>query len=338
MNSLVKMTTSQSHQATRRWLASQSFFYSTITSRLTKSAKPSDSKPPEAPPPPPQDWLKPSTIPYQSKVANSVALSGYIHKPVQFKAAPDGKFWADTVISQNPSSNAPPLCIRIIFEGDLAHVAAFHLKENDHVYIDGQLSADPPSSGATQNQANVQVMVRSINFVDESPPKKKSNAPPKEEMTLTYSARTKGGTEIAADAWRDLLDNPKEWRDYRQLKLNGLVKPNYPDFKCKDGVRALWLVSAPKWVVPSLEGVEFDIPSYKSIPIKKSRDEPWKDLVENPSMWWDNRLDKINGKVKEKFPDFKHRENGTALWVSDLPTWAESKLPPLKSKKWDRKP
>ncbi|KAK8516650.1 hypothetical protein V6N13_080744 [Hibiscus sabdariffa] len=356
MNSLVKIATSQ---PTRRWFASQSFLYSTSAStrRLIKSEKPSDSEPP--PPPPPQkEWSKPSTIPHQSKVANSVSLSGYIHMPVQFKAAPDGKFWAGSVISQNPSSNAPPLWIPIIFEGDLAHVAAFHLKENDHVYIDGQLSADPPSSGATQNQANVQVMVRTINFVDESPPKNKSNAPPKEERastysdndvddesppknksnappkTSTYSASTKAGTEIVADAWRDFLDNPKEWKDYRQLKLNGSVNPKHPDFKSKDGVHALWLNRAPKWVVSRLDGLEFDIPIKKSFPTKKSKEEFWKDLVENPSMWWDNRLDKINGKVKEKFPDFKHKENDTALWVSDLPAWAVSKLPPLKSKKW----
>ncbi|KAE8654409.1 putative VQ motif-containing protein [Hibiscus syriacus] len=325
MNSLAKLAASQSHQATRRWFALQASFYSTTAKRLTKSEKPSDSKPPAAPPP--KEWPKPSTIPYQSKVANSVALSGYIHMPVQFQAAPDGKFWAGTVISQNSSSDAPPLWIPIIFEGDLAHVAACHIKENDHVYIDGQLSADPPSD-ATQNQANVQVMVRCINFVDESPPKKKSNAPPKEERTLTYSASTKEGTEIATDAWRDLLDNPKEWQDYRQKKLNGLVKPRYPDFKRKDGVHALWLDSAPEWVVSKLEEVGFDIP------IQKSREEYWKDLVGNPSMWSDYRLDKINGRVKEKYPDFKHKNTGKALWVSDLPTWAESKLPPLKSKKW----
>lgn len=46
--------------------------------------------------------------------------------------------------------------IPIIFEGVLAHTAACHLKENDHVYIDGHLSADPPSN-VTRNQASVQV-------------------------------------------------------------------------------------------------------------------------------------------------------------------------------------
>lgn len=54
-------------------------------------------------------WPKPSEIPFQAKVANSVNLSGHIHMPVQFQAAPDGKSWARTVITQNQSSDSPAL-------------------------------------------------------------------------------------------------------------------------------------------------------------------------------------------------------------------------------------
>lgn len=321
---LAKIATSQSHQS-RRWLALQSFSTSTTSKRWTKSKKPSDSKPSA-----PKEWPRPSKIPYQCKVANSVSLSGYIHMPVQFEAASDGKFWAGTVISQNPSSDSPPLWIPIIFEGDLAHIAACHLKENDHVYIDGQLTADQPSSNATHSQANVQVMVRTINFVDESLPMTES----KEEGTLGHSAGTEKVTETAS-TWRDLLDNPKEWNDYREKKLNGLVKPKYPDFKRKDGDISLWLDSAPKWVLSELEGLQFDVRSQKSTQVNQHKGSGlWNDLVENPTMWWDNRLDKINGKVKEKYPDFKHKETGKALWLTDSPAWVESKLPSLKSKKW----
>ena len=31
-----------------------------------------------------------------------------------------------------------------------------------------------------------------------------------------------------------------------------------------------------------------------------------------------------------KAPDFKHKESGEALWMTDSPTWVLSKLPPLK--------
>ncbi|XVE48453.1 hypothetical protein DITRI_Ditri01bG0003600 [Diplodiscus trichospermus] len=330
IRTLAKIATTQSHQASRRWLALQSFCISTAS----KSKKPSDSKPSA-----PTEWPSPSKIPYQSKVANSVSLSGYIHMPVQFEAASDGKFWAGTVISQNPSSDSPPLWIPIIFEGDLAHIAACHLKENDHVYIDGQLSADPPSSNAASGQANVQVMVRTINFVDESSPRTKSIASPKEEGNLSHSASTEKGTATAASMWRDLIDNPKEWQDYREMKLNGLVKPKFPDFKCKDCDLALWLDSAPKWVLSEIERLQFDVPTQKSKQVNQHKgDGLWKDLVENPNMWWDNRLDKINGKVKEKYPDFRHKESGKALWLADSPAWVESKLPSLKSKRWSGYP
>lgn len=46
--------------------------------------------------------------------------------------------------------------IPVVFEGDLAHIAACHLKKDDHVHVAGQLMADPPSSLATHS-ANVQV-------------------------------------------------------------------------------------------------------------------------------------------------------------------------------------
>ncbi|MBA0782217.1 hypothetical protein Gotri_003076 [Gossypium trilobum] len=330
MNSLAKFAASQSHNASRRWLASQLFTTSTAAKRCSKSGILSDTKPPTV-----QEWPRPSKIPYQPKAANSVTLSGYINMPVQFEAASDGKFWAGTVISQNPTYDSPPLWIPIIFEGDLAHTAAFHLKENDHVYIDGQLTADPPSN-ATRNQASVQVMVRAINFVDESSPKTKSIASVKTKRTSRHSDSTGKDAEPAANTWRDLLDNPKEWMDYREHKLNGSVKPKYPDFKRKDGVHSLWLNSAPQWVIPKLEGLKFDIPKVK--PPKDLVEGSWKDLVENPNKWWDNRLEKINGKLKEKYPDFKHKETGKVLWVSDMPTWAESKLPPLNSKKWSGNP
>lgn len=86
------------------------------------------------------------------------------------------------------------------------------------------------------------------------------------------------------DSWRDLLKNPKEWTDHRQAKLEGSVRAffietlvlvnncmatydhvshsfqvnkKFPDFKRKDNTAALWLNSAPKWVLFDIEGIEF---------------------------------------------------------------------------------
>ncbi|KAL6977781.1 hypothetical protein U1Q18_026567 [Sarracenia purpurea var. burkii] len=125
------------------------------------------------------DWPRPSEIPWQTKVANSVNLIGYVQIPVQFKVSSDGKYWAGTIIYQrnDDSFDSPPFWIPVIFEGDLAHIAVCHLKAKDHVYIAGQLSADPPPFTMSEGQANVQVMVRSINFVEGSSQVKKTFTP-----------------------------------------------------------------------------------------------------------------------------------------------------------------
>ena len=48
------------------------------------------------------------------------------------------------------------------------------------------------------------------------------------------------------------------------------VSPKHPDFKRKDGTgSALWLNSAPKWILPQLEGLEFDV----SFPQMKKPDQ-----------------------------------------------------------------
>jgi len=59
--------------------------------------------------PAPKVWERPSEIPFQAKVANSVNLIGKVHIPVQFEASPDGKCWAGTVITQDHPSDSSHL-------------------------------------------------------------------------------------------------------------------------------------------------------------------------------------------------------------------------------------
>ncbi|XLT85433.1 hypothetical protein HN873_007186 [Arachis hypogaea] len=61
--------------------------------------------------------------------------------------------------------------------------------------------------------------------------------------------------------WTDLLDDPKQWTDYRDSKRDGQVNPRFPDFKRKDGNGALWLNNAPKWVLSRLQELKFDVPA-----------------------------------------------------------------------------
>lgn len=151
------------------------------------------------------------------------------------------------------------------------------------------------------------------------------------EMRGKIASKHKDG-----DSWKDLIINPLQWWDYRGHKSNGLVKEKFPDFKHKATNVSLWINGAPEWVLAQLGKVEFDVkPIYaKTQPAGPWTDErkrnekgdgSWKNLVENPDKWWDNRSDKKN----PKGPDFKHKETGEVLWLSKSPDWALSKLPPL---------
>lgn len=53
-----------------------------------------------------EEWPRPTEVPYQPKIANSIDLIGYVHQPVQFDSTIDGNFWAGTVISHEPSSDS----------------------------------------------------------------------------------------------------------------------------------------------------------------------------------------------------------------------------------------
>ncbi|GAB2291444.1 hypothetical protein Dimus_025699 [Dionaea muscipula] len=308
---------------------------------------------------------RPSEIPFQTKVANTVNLIGTVQSPIQFRSSPDGKCWAGTLISHQQFSDSPPLRLPIVFEGDLAHTAACHLKEKDDIYIAGELSADPLPIALDTELAHLQVVVHSINFVHGVPELKKSHQGLKEAKSSDNagvapeadacpqgndSDSEKKTTESPRHSWHywgELVKNPKEWCDHRNEKLSGVVNPKYPDFKKVDGGIPLWLQSAPKWIVPKLEGLEFSTPAPKQkkgggefrtsffkkkevgskVPLKKGN-ESWKDLLDNPNKWWDNR----SAKMSAKSPDFKHKDTGEGLWLNSAPEWVLLKLPKSKSK------
>ncbi|XP_010494530.1 PREDICTED: protein OSB3, chloroplastic/mitochondrial [Camelina sativa] len=126
------------------------------------------------------------------------------------------------------------------------------------------------------------------------------------------------------ESWKDLVQNPDQWLDNRSVKAN--VKA--PDFIHNETGEALWMTDSPLWVLSKLPPLKKnqERPLMSNTIPQLKREESWKDLVENPSKWWDNRLDKRT----PKYPDFKHKETGEGLWINNSPTWALSKLPPLK--------
>ncbi|KAJ8749532.1 hypothetical protein K2173_025727 [Erythroxylum novogranatense] len=58
--------------------------------------------------------------------------------------------------------------------------------------------------------------------------------------------------------------------------------------------------------------------------------ELWQAFFANPLEWWDNRKNKKN----PKYPDFKHKDTGEALWVEGRynPPWVKSQLAILDEK------
>ncbi|XP_057779018.1 protein OSB2, chloroplastic-like [Salvia miltiorrhiza] len=354
---------------------------------------------------PPALWPKPQPISYQAEVANNVNFIGNVDIPVKFVTDSDGKHFTVTVISLRRGDGRGSLSIPVVFEGDLAHVAACHVKENDCVFVSGQLSGDPLRCALSESLGKFHVVAESVNFVEEfeksdldsklgisSPAvdinglgrvksknvdhvdynqisqvefdgaKERSSSIERPAVPL-YEAETvpqqvvavdNGNVDFSSkgwegastkkdanqilDLWGDLLKQPLQWWDYRSHKAKGLVKEKFPDFKKKETGESLWISSAPKWILPSLGKMEFDVKEMKAekkvyggeghSDRKQNPDleNSWKNLVENPGKWWDNRA----GKKNSKAPDFRHKETGEVLWLNSSPEWVLSKLPPVR--------
>ncbi|KAG6434035.1 hypothetical protein SASPL_105656 [Salvia splendens] len=346
--------------------------------------------------PPTALWPRPHPISYQPKIANNFSFIGSVSIPVKFVTDSDGKHFTVAVVSLAGDGRRASLSIPVVFEGDLAHVAAYHVKENDCVFVSGQLSVDPLRCLSSEILGKFHVMAESVNFVEgieksdldtrlvisypdveieelgrvrsrnvddvdynqisqvESGGAKEIPLYEAEAVTQQVVAVDNGNVDVShnswegaakkkdtnqiLDLWGDLVKQPLDWWDYRSHKANGLVKEKYPDFKKKGTWESLWLSSAPKWILPTLGKLEFDVKEMKvekkvyggeGFSERKQNTDPnnsWEDLVENPGKWWDNRA----GKKNSKAPDFRHKETGEVLWLNRSPDWVLSKLPPVR--------
>ncbi|CAN8246096.1 unnamed protein product [Cochlearia groenlandica] len=307
------------------------FYTAALNNKIDGGGKNPGAKPPISPPDvapviaAEKKSSPPKKIEFSPEIANWINLIGFVDQPVQFQSYSNGNFWAGTVISQRSGVKSSSFWIPIIFEGDLAKTAANHVKKDDRIRIYGKLFIDSPPPNVTLAQSNVQIMVQKLNFVEAtiSPPENEEISTKKK---CSRSKKVKVMDEETSNSWKHLLENPKEWLDHRGNKASGLVKPRHPDFKRKKGCHSLWLNQAPDWALPKLEGLQFDVFVPKVKLKQLTGEESWKDLVQNPDNWLDNR----SNKTVAKSPDFKHKETGEELWMTDSPIWVLSKLPPLK--------
>eukprot|EP01026_Neomeris_dumetosa_P048011 TRINITY_DN41388_c0_g1_i3.p1 TRINITY_DN41388_c0_g1~~TRINITY_DN41388_c0_g1_i3.p1 ORF type:complete len:389 (+),score=59.77 TRINITY_DN41388_c0_g1_i3:147-1169(+) len=135
--------------------------------------------------------------------------------------------------------------------------------------------------------------------------------------------------EKPQDPWEDLFEHPEHWKDIRLSKTN----PRAPDFRDAlhpNGV-ALWLDSADAGVLERLEEMKDDLKFVKDD--RQKEEEDWASLIEKPELWIDFRKQKLDGKVKDRFPDFKSKDKRKALWIDSrsIPSWALDKLPDIPS-------
>lgn len=301
------------------------------------------------------EWPRPSEIPYQPKAANLVNLIGKIKLPVEFQSFSDGRFRAATVICQEYGEKG--FSVPVLFEGDLAHIVACHLKKNDFVSVKGQLTEDPIPFVLAENRG-IHVLVQNINFVESVnnsnsvEQDSKRNVKPavgldvlvddadlgdkasgnfgERKIAISTSTDASSGEEIENDVkhmWKELVANPQEWLDIRQESDGG--KPMGPAFKNKSNGRVLFISSyLPEWMLKELDTVTFDKEKSLTSPqsaqtMKQGQDNSdlWRHLVRNPNQWLDFREKKSEGLVSPKFPDFKHRESGMSLWLKGVPKW-----------------
>ncbi|XP_026663291.1 protein OSB2, chloroplastic-like isoform X2 [Phoenix dactylifera] len=274
-----------------------------------------------------KDLPRPTEVPYQPKVANSVHLVGTIGVPVQLQTLPNGLYAAVSVLVQENTKGLPQLWIPIIFQGDLAQCAACHLKENDLIYVIGKLSGDVPPFTIKDAQTKIQVLAHSVSFVQkECPEKEGQKVSEKHEVASDSSAELEENSS-GLHLWNDLLANPREWWDNRSNQSH----PKSAAFRHQESGQLLWINdSTPEWVLSKLDGLSFrnsgNLRKPESLKKPESSMKLWSDLVVNPQQWRDNRMDKANGLKISKYPDFTHKDTWIGLWLDRAPDWVLPKL------------
>ncbi|XP_012574795.1 protein OSB2, chloroplastic-like isoform X2 [Cicer arietinum] len=263
---------------------------------------------------------KPTEIPFQPKLANSVNLIGTVHKPVHIQTSPDGNLFASTVITRL-AQNSSSLLIPVVFQGDLAHTANFHLKQNDVVHVAGQLTTHPSHSTPL---SQFQVIVESLNFVQDYPPVAKASLNYKEKTIYSPESNEEEINPSQKDMhseqseehdkekfWKDVLNNPSEWRDVQSTKesAESTAFERKPNGEIQSEVKQ------------SMTGGEKKYPD--------SLSSSWSNLLGDPKQWWDYRDSKRKELVSPRYPDFKRKDGSAPIWIDRAPKWVLSRLQEL---------
>ncbi|KAL4378776.1 hypothetical protein GQ457_02G003530 [Hibiscus cannabinus] len=196
-------------------------------------------------------YPKPSGIPWNKDLCNTVNLIGNVGAPVEIKHLPSGKVlaWTRLAVRKSPTNTT---WINLTFWDELANTAYQHVEKGQQLYVCGRLVSDTVGSDDGKQQTYYKIVVQQINFIERNP---SSTASYDRGFGVMADGKlgNNGANNIGSptELWQAFFANPTEWWDNRQNKRN----PKYPDFKHKDTGVALWIEgrNTPHWVESQLE-------------------------------------------------------------------------------------
>ncbi|CAJ1969473.1 unnamed protein product, partial [Sphenostylis stenocarpa] len=110
-------------------------------------------------------YPKPSEIPWQKELCNSVNLIGLVAVPVEIKHLPSGKVVAWTSLSVKKSATQTSL-INLTFWDDLALAASQHLQKGHQIHVSGRLITDTVESEEGKTNTYYKVVAQQLNFIE----------------------------------------------------------------------------------------------------------------------------------------------------------------------------
>ncbi|KAL5136695.1 Protein OSB2, chloroplastic [Glycine soja] len=213
----------------------------------------------------PSSYPKPSEIPWQKELCNSVNLIGNVAAPVEIKYLPSGKVvaWTRLYVKKSATQSSP---INLTFWDDLAHVASQHLQKGHQIHVSGRLITDTVETEEGKSQTYYKVVVQQLNFIERNFSSVSSSQGQEFDFAMAGSGRkvsnAANSTGSVVETWNAFFANPGEWWDNRNNKRN----PKAPDFKHKDTGEALWIEGRynPPWVKSQLEILDSRMGSFAS--------------------------------------------------------------------------
>lgn len=265
-------------------------------------------------------FKRPEVMEWQDDMAvNSASFIGTIGRDVNIQYLDSGKIVASSSIKVKRRIKDDSWFL-VEFWGDLAEVAAAHLKKDSYVFVSGSVWVEMFLGKDGLQKTLGKVVVQDLKFV---------------QSGFQNAERVISGHDMSIEEqWKDVFDNPSHWWDNRLNKIN----PNGPDYRHKFSGNPLWINNrfTPPWVQERLEERGEGCPPLFSDlnPGKRSPptdlEQKWKDFFANPSKWWDYRT----SKKSPKYPDFRHKTSGEVLWIDSFnsPAWVKPQLAVLDSK------